>query len=345
MRIAHLSFCTVPRNTPLLARGELVTHPARGSASSACRHAGFQSDDTLLRPLNLTADFSALTFKGSLLSRQAPAALVDGSAKRFSMYAIASASADATVICVATILRAACRMTAFRSVDCFAIRPTPLESLQGGQAKLCQHAFDHLVVEPAVSDKLLHGRLDDRALVCVELAVSLAQIIKTLQCVAFLRAQLLRGALRHLRMKLRKVVGDVGNDLARAEIDASAHAVEAKGAGSVAQLTTSDERPMRPEHSVLPYLHLAACAAALPIDVPDLKVHAHGPLVRDLPKASFPGVAIGLRPGVSRRESFPYDRGSEMACHVELAKRLKLDIWLADPYAPWQRGSNENTTA
>ena len=43
------------------------------------------------------------------------------------------------------------------------------------------------------------------------------------------------------------------------------------------------------------------------------------------------------------RESFTYDRGSEMACHVELAARLKLDIWFADPYAPWQRGSNENT--
>jgi IS30 family transposase len=43
------------------------------------------------------------------------------------------------------------------------------------------------------------------------------------------------------------------------------------------------------------------------------------------------------------RESFTYDRGSELACHAELAKRLKLDIWFADPHAPWQRGSNENT--
>lgn len=43
------------------------------------------------------------------------------------------------------------------------------------------------------------------------------------------------------------------------------------------------------------------------------------------------------------RESLTYDRGSEMACHRELAERLKLDIWFADPYAPWQRGSNENT--
>lgn len=43
------------------------------------------------------------------------------------------------------------------------------------------------------------------------------------------------------------------------------------------------------------------------------------------------------------RESLTYDRGSEMACHEELAKRLNLDIWFADPHAPWQRGSNENT--
>ena len=38
-----------------------------------------------------------------------------------------------------------------------------------------------------------------------------------------------------------------------------------------------------------------------------------------------------------------YDRGSELACHPELARRLKIDIWFADPHAPWQRGSNENT--
>ena len=43
------------------------------------------------------------------------------------------------------------------------------------------------------------------------------------------------------------------------------------------------------------------------------------------------------------RESLTYDRGTEMTCHVELAKQLNLDIWFADPYAPWQRGSNENT--
>jgi IS30 family transposase len=43
------------------------------------------------------------------------------------------------------------------------------------------------------------------------------------------------------------------------------------------------------------------------------------------------------------RKSMTYDRGSEMACHPELARRLKIDIRFCDPHAPWQRGSNENT--
>jgi IS30 family transposase len=43
------------------------------------------------------------------------------------------------------------------------------------------------------------------------------------------------------------------------------------------------------------------------------------------------------------RKSMTYDRGSEMACHPELARLLKIDIWFCDPHAPWQRGSNENT--
>jgi len=43
------------------------------------------------------------------------------------------------------------------------------------------------------------------------------------------------------------------------------------------------------------------------------------------------------------RKSMTYDRGSEMACHEVLSKRLKIDIWFCDPHAPWQRGSNENT--
>jgi IS30 family transposase len=58
------------------------------------------------------------------------------------------------------------------------------------------------------------------------------------------------------------------------------------------------------------------------------------------------------------RKSMTCDRGSEMACHPELARRLKIDIWFCDPHQSagkqspgpfpdpphtWQRGSNENT--
>jgi len=41
--------------------------------------------------------------------------------------------------------------------------------------------------------------------------------------------------------------------------------------------------------------------------------------------------------------SLTYDRGTEMTCYPELMKRLNIDLWFADPHAPWQRGSNENT--
>jgi len=43
------------------------------------------------------------------------------------------------------------------------------------------------------------------------------------------------------------------------------------------------------------------------------------------------------------RESLTYDRGSELTCYEALMHRLKMDVWFADPHAPWQRGSNENT--
>ena len=42
------------------------------------------------------------------------------------------------------------------------------------------------------------------------------------------------------------------------------------------------------------------------------------------------------------RRSMTYDRGSEMAEHPIMSKDLHLDVYFADPHAPWQRGSNEN---
>ena len=37
------------------------------------------------------------------------------------------------------------------------------------------------------------------------------------------------------------------------------------------------------------------------------------------------------------------DQGKEMARHKELAALTGLRVYFADPHAPWQRGSNENT--
>lgn len=45
------------------------------------------------------------------------------------------------------------------------------------------------------------------------------------------------------------------------------------------------------------------------------------------------------------RLTLTWDQGAEMARHAELSKRRRIDIYIADPKAPWQRPTNENGNA
>ncbi len=43
------------------------------------------------------------------------------------------------------------------------------------------------------------------------------------------------------------------------------------------------------------------------------------------------------------RRSITWDRGTEMAAYDHIQLNLQAPVYFADPYSPWQRGSNENT--
>jgi transposase, IS30 family len=50
-----------------------------------------------------------------------------------------------------------------------------------------------------------------------------------------------------------------------------------------------------------------------------------------------------LRPWKQMSHTLTCDNGKEFAGHRAIAKRLQIDCYFADPYASWQRGTNEQT--
>ena len=61
----------------------------------------------------------------------------------------------------------------------------------------------------------------------------------------------------------------------------------------------------------------------------------------DVAASAFAG-ALNAIPAALRK-TLTYDQGKEMAQHERLAQSTGMRIFFADPHAPWQRGSNENT--
>jgi transposase, IS30 family len=60
------------------------------------------------------------------------------------------------------------------------------------------------------------------------------------------------------------------------------------------------------------------------------------------------GVAHAIRQAIRTlpaqlRQTITWDRGKEMARHVEFTVSTGIQVYFCDPHKPWQRGSNENT--
>jgi len=125
----------------------------------------------------------------------------------------------------------------------------------------------------------------------------------------------------------------------------------AKRATAIPDLTSIDERPKEVEDRIIPG-HWEG-----DLIVGSRNASAMGTLVERTTRTVIlvplkDKTALGVAEAFARElETLPeqmkltltYDRGSEMAKHMLFTEKTNMKVYFADPYSPWQRGTNENT--
>ena len=67
-----------------------------------------------------------------------------------------------------------------------------------------------------------------------------------------------------------------------------------------------------------------------------------GPVIRKTAQAVSNEIISLLTPLTDRTHSITSDNGKEFSYHQDISRQLNIDFYFANPYAAWERGSNEN---
>ena len=93
--------------------------------------------------------------------------------------------------------------------------------------------------------------------------------------------------------------------------------------------------PLFPFYGVI-YCPRVIAGAGQPVLMRKIKASAHRPYGKSAASAAlskFPKEAV---------KTITCDRGSEFSCWRDIEKALNCNMYFADPYCVWQKGTNEN---